>query len=751
LIRVAIFGINSCKLGVPMLLCRAGQACLAVVACAMGLCHPLLAATPAKCSVEVGDGNRIDVTIPNQLRSKGPWKWSVERISLPGHSYSVTLARDPWQVGDFNVVARDAALLTLCTAVLQLRPAQVERAAFVDPYPAIDAPERERLAELRRVASQERAVAETESKLYVVSAGNDKLRRSIGDVASSRDTKLADVEGVNERQRTLIDGLRPVLISLRQRDQALRQSCAGQTQPGGCESAQASYKSVEQLLSDVVREGSTIPTAPAPVTTPEQLRPYIQPPPHPIQRDATLLQLQAREAELVALQKKYESLIRELQEEHDQLTKELAAIEDDLTRQTQFASSRESQYHTLMDEARAAYNTSANVSARLTAQCERQHQGYCDAAQARALMDSSIQRPIRLAEQRIVTASVSEGKVSLAAGTKTTVPEVTKVKVYFVTEREQVPGAVIFADHRSPDGKTHYGVASVTIPPNHEMGEIERPVWWKFEREDPQKHFTLGAVTLSSDDFFGAISLQLRDYSPETKEVFVFVHGFNNSFDEAIFRAAQISNDTGFDGVPIVYDWPSWSEKRDYIADKTAIISSVQGIEALLTDVANRTGATKINLIAHSMGNFGLLTALQDLVHSQRLPSINQLILAAPDIDVIRIQQIVPELVATKKIGRITLYASQRDLALYASLKANKAFPAGHVPPVTLLSGVDTVDASAIESSLFGLGHDYFATTRAVLTDISLLLKSGSPPPRMGLKRAQQNGATYWSLVPSAY
>jgi esterase/lipase superfamily enzyme len=151
------------------------------------------------------------------------------------------------------------------------------------------------------------------------------------------------------------------------------------------------------------------------------------------------------------------------------------------------------------------------------------------------------------------------------------------------------------------------------------------------------------------------------------------------------------------------------------------------------------------------MGNFGLLTALQDLVHSQRLPLINQLILAARDIDVIRIKQIVPELVATKKIGTITLYASQRDLALYASLKANKAFPAGHVPPVTLLPGVDTVDASAIESSLFGLGHDYFATTRAVLTDISLLLKSGSPPPRVGLKRAQQNGATYWSLVPSAY
>jgi esterase/lipase superfamily enzyme len=670
---------------------------------------------------------------------------------LPDNSYFITLAGDPWQGGDFNVVVRDASLATLCTAVLQLRPAQVERTAFVDPYPAIDEAERKRLAELRRVASQERAVAVAESNAYAASAENDELRGRIGDVTSSRDTKLADIEDVNERQRTLIDGLRPVLISLRQRDRALQQSCVGQRQREECESARASYESVEQRLSEVVRKGSTIPTAPAPVITLEHLRRYIQPPPDPIQRDASLSQLKAREAELAALQKKYESLIRELQKDHDQLAKELAAMGDDLKRQTKFASLREFQYRTLMDEARAAYKTSVNVSARLTAQCTRWQQGYCDAALARALMDSSIEAPMRLAEQRPVTVWAGKSGSAASVAAAKTIPEVTKVKVYFVTEREQVPGAVSFADHRSPDGKTHYGVASVTIPPTHVMGEIELPVWWKFEREDPQKHFTLSAATLSTDDFFGAIARQLRDYCPQTKEVFVFVHGFNNSFDEAIFRAAQISNDTGFDGVPIVYDWPSWSKKRDYIADKTAIISSVQGIEALLTDVANRTGATKINLIAHSMGNFGLLTALQDLVHSQRLPSINQLILAAPDVDVVRIKQIVPELVATKKIGRITLYASQRDLALYASLEANKAFPAGHVPPVTLISGVDTVDASAIESSFFGLGHDYFATTRAVLTDISLLLKSGSPPPRVGLKRTQQNGATYWSLVPSTY
>ena len=329
-------------------------------------------------------------------------------------------------------------------------------------------------------------------------------------------------------------------------------------------------------------------------------------------------------------------------------------------------------------------------------------------------------------------------------------PEPTKVKVYFATEREQVQGPTEFGDRRSSDGSLHFGIATVSIPPNHVIGEIEQPAWWKLEfHRDPSKHFTLSAATVGKNAFYRSVSQYLNDYCPKNKQVFVFVHGYDVSFDEAIFRAAQITVDTKFDGAPIVYDWASWSSVANYLADKVSILSSVHGIEDFLNEVADQTGATTIDVIAHSMGNYGVLSALDNLVRTNRLPRINQLILAAPDIDIVRMKQIIPELVATKKIGRITLYASSRDLALQASTKVNKVAPVGHVPPANVFNGVDTIDASAIEGTF--LGHDYFATTRAVLTDIYLLLTNGSPPPRMGLKRVDENGGTYWRLETSAH
>ena len=41
------------------------------------------------------------------------------------------------------------------------------------------------------------------------------------------------------------------------------------------------------------------------------------------------------------------------------------------------------------------------------------------------------------------------------------------------------------------------------------------------------------------------------------KEAFVFIHGYNVAFDDAIYRTAQIAYDLSFDGPPILYSWPS--------------------------------------------------------------------------------------------------------------------------------------------------------------------------------------------------
>ena len=43
------------------------------------------------------------------------------------------------------------------------------------------------------------------------------------------------------------------------------------------------------------------------------------------------------------------------------------------------------------------------------------------------------------------------------------------------------------------------------------------------------------------------------------RDVLVFIHGFNNSYDEARLRLTQIVADSNFAGVPVLFTWPSRS------------------------------------------------------------------------------------------------------------------------------------------------------------------------------------------------
>jgi len=325
------------------------------------------------------------------------------------------------------------------------------------------------------------------------------------------------------------------------------------------------------------------------------------------------------------------------------------------------------------------------------------------------------------------------------------------IRVFYATERERTPGPnIAFLDKRSTHDPLHFGIATVTIPPNHVIGEIEDPLWWKFERRpDRQKHFTMSLMPASEGDFYGSIRQQLKQYSSKNKEIFVFVHGFNNSFDDVLLRTAQIAADIGFEGAPIMYDWPSWASVWDYEGDKTSMLGSIPGLQAFLDGLAIRTGATTINVIAHSMGNYAVLSALDNMANQRKPIQVNQLILAAPDVDQFRMKTLISEVVTAKIARRITMYSSHSDIALLASVWKNKAQPAGGSSPVMVFDGVDTIDAAPIEGPI--LGHDYFATTRAVLTDIYALIKDSSSPPRMGLSEVGTGESHYWTFVPSRY
>jgi esterase/lipase superfamily enzyme/nucleoid DNA-binding protein len=324
------------------------------------------------------------------------------------------------------------------------------------------------------------------------------------------------------------------------------------------------------------------------------------------------------------------------------------------------------------------------------------------------------------------------------------------VRIFYATDRNEVPGERLrFGSRRNASGMLSLGTCDVSIPHTHKVGNIERPpsiLRIEF-RENPDKHFVIQDVTKkTADEFYAELSLCVQKYA--RKEVLVFIHGFKVSFDDAVYRTAQISYDLDFKGAPILYSWPSNGKLYDYTPDLNNNDNTVYNLRAFLEDLASRSGATVIHLIAHSMGNRALANALEkmSLAHPADPPQFNQIVLTAPDIDADTFTRLAK--VIQSRAERITLYASTRDMALKASKRKNGSYPrAGDCSErVVVVKGVDTVDASAVDTNF--IGHSYYAENRSVLTDIFSLLEGGKDPEKRFGIRLVKAAPPYWRFAP---
>jgi esterase/lipase superfamily enzyme len=206
---------------------------------------------------------------------------------------------------------------------------------------------------------------------------------------------------------------------------------------------------------------------------------------------------------------------------------------------------------------------------------------------------------------------------------------------------------------------------------------LESPSIWKLQfREDPEKHIVLlSIVPKERGQYFQELGTQIRTSSG--KNTFVFIHGYNVTFEDAARRTAQIAYDLGFDGAPILYSWPSQGTFAGYPIDETNIEWTQANLKRFLDDLVVHTTTDNIYLIAHSMGNRAIVRALSALVSDN--PSLRHrfrsVILTAPDIDAdIFKRDIVPQIIGSS--SSVTLYASTEDKALLAAKKFH-GYPQG--------------------------------------------------------------------------
>jgi len=259
----------------------------------------------------------------------------------------------------------------------------------------------------------------------------------------------------------------------------------------------------------------------------------------------------------------------------------------------------------------------------------------------------------------------------------------------------------------------------------------------------------IGIEDLVVDAYWDAVRDALHNVDVDDRDAVVFIHGYNISFAEAALRTAQIGFDLSIKGAMAFFSWPSQGSALSYSADEATIEASEGTITQFLVDVATRSGARAVHIIAHSMGNRGLLRAVNRIAADaeRKIPiRFDQIILAAADVDLDTFRQLCNAYGHVAK--RATLYVSAKDSAVEASGWLHRFPRVGFTPPVCVVTGIDTVSVSNVDLSI--LGHGYVAEARDVLRDMHDLISHGtSPDRRFGLREAATNtGERYWIVGP---
>ena len=302
----------------------------------------------------------------------------------------------------------------------------------------------------------------------------------------------------------------------------------------------------------------------------------------------------------------------------------------------------------------------------------------------------------------------------------------TAVKLYYGTNRPGFQAAAAMDTN-------FYGQCEVSIPKQHQFGQLERPSIWRFEfRESEAKHVVLKNVEpLNSDVCLDRMRSDLS--TDDESALFVFIHGYNVTFQDAARRTAQMAFDLQFRGVPLFYSWPSRGALTGYGDDQRSADASTKPLAEFLTRIATETGARKIHLVAHSLGNRALVGALAQLGQTpNRSAHFNQVVFAAPDIDAgLFANDIAPKIAPV--VDRVTIYSSGSDLALWASKLWHRTVRLGQPSPywvkIRTYEWIDVIDATSIGFEWFELGHSAYGGE--LLADLSRVLDgqpAGSAP-----------------------
>ena len=304
------------------------------------------------------------------------------------------------------------------------------------------------------------------------------------------------------------------------------------------------------------------------------------------------------------------------------------------------------------------------------------------------------------------------------------------------------PVSMLVATTRSPDNALpgqmftgersdllNFAEITVSVPPAgaRKVGDVQ---WPRQLPANPATDFTtLSARMLTESQAMAAFNQRMR--KQRQRRVLVFVHGYNTSFEDAVYRFTQIIHDSGAPAMPVLFTWPSRGRLLAYGFDRESGNFSRDSLEKLLAALNSDPQVGEIAILAHSMGNWVTLEALRQMaIRNGRIaPKINSVMLAAPDVDFDVFRRQIAAI--GPKRPPFVIFTSQDDEALAFSRRVWGRTRLGAINPQAepyrselKRDDIVLIDLTGVQSS-DSINHGTFAQSPQVVQMIGSRLVAG--------------------------
>jgi esterase/lipase superfamily enzyme len=248
------------------------------------------------------------------------------------------------------------------------------------------------------------------------------------------------------------------------------------------------------------------------------------------------------------------------------------------------------------------------------------------------------------------------------------------------------------------------------------------------------------------------------------KDVYLYVHGFNNSFYDAVARSAILWHSIGRQGVFMAYTWPAgYGGPFGYFYDRESGEFTIFHLREMIKVLVEVPGLERLHIIAHSRGTDVATTALRELniglraqgKKVQETLKLETLMLAAPDLDL----EVFSQRFWLENLGaaakRTVVYFSSEDDAIGLSNwlfgSKTRIGTLSKIPfspqQVKLIEQMPQIQLVECQVNGFASSHAYVFGNPAAMSDVVAVLRDRKDVGAANGRPLESRGNGTWLLT----